>query len=150
MRIDSMSAADKNLVIHSWVRSYRREIIGELTPDQACEWIHDQAQRILARPTTRVLVARNEANPLFVYGWVCAERVRDAFVVHFVYVKSHFRNGDDGNHYGRALYAAALKECGQGAARKLASHRTYVEPTATRYGFTYVPAVTLYRELEAA
>lgn len=63
--------------------------------------------RIFAREPL-ILVARDDEDPLFVYGWLCAERIGDSFVGHFCYVKKSFRE----QGVARSLLIEALDRLG--------------------------------------
>ena len=154
MQIDAMTGADENLVLHSWVRSWKKSWFLRHTPagrsapmsdDDVAALGVSRRDSILARPTTRVLVSRDEASPLFIYGWGCFERVNDTFAVHFIFVKTHFRHSG----HARALLSAGRDQCGQGTTRSVATHRTYVDELAKDLGFEFIPPERLYRQ-EAA
>lgn len=106
------------LVMQSWARGARANPEALRMPKDAFYgWHRAQLDALLARGAT-VLVARDTESPVYVYAWLCAERVGDAVCVHFAYTKSDWRE----RGIGRALLDAAVERLGEGASELWYSH----------------------------
>lgn len=106
------------LAYQSWSRSFRAEPSSQRMGERAFFLAHrDVIDRLLAGGA-RVLVARDVANPGFIFGWICAERHGDALVAHYCYVKRAFRCLG----IGHALLADAVERLGEGAADLRQTH----------------------------
>jgi GNAT superfamily N-acetyltransferase len=115
---DKATEAELPFVFRSWCRSYRTAPGSMRMPAHAFYlWQRDVIDRILARKPL-VLVARDVAHDVFLYGFLVAERVGTGLVVHFCYCKRDWR----GQGIARALLAEAIERIGAGASELLYSH----------------------------
>src|SRR5688572_6123145 len=107
-------------VFRSWVRSHRTAPGSLRMPAGAYyPWQRDVIDRLLERePSPLVLVARDVESPIFLYGFLVAERVGGALVAHYAYTKRAWR----GQGLARALLAEAIRRVGEGASGLLYSH----------------------------
>lgn len=81
-------------------------------------WHREDVINPLLANGAQVLVARDVDRPAFVFGWLCAQRVGDALVCHYAYVKRAFRE----RGIGHAMLAAAVERWGDGAADLRQTH----------------------------
>jgi len=133
-------------MLQSWCRSFRSERVNLRMPSTAFfSWARSIMDRIFARDPL-VLVARDDEDPIFVYGWICAERIDDAFVGHYLYCKRPFRE----QGIARALLIEALGRLG--GSRLVYSHEcSGMRDKLAAMGFEKQPvAVLLRRPREAA
>lgn len=128
------------LCYQSWSRTFRAEPASQRMPDRAFYmWHRDVVDRLLASGA-QVFVARDVERPVFLFGWLCAQRVSDALAVHFGYVKRPWRE----RGIGTALLVAAMERLGEGATELLQSHgsRQYDHRLAAM-GFRKLPVERL-------
>lgn len=86
------TARDLAFVIKSWVRSYAADKrAGSMTRARLVAAIRGTIDDLLHQPTTRLMLAVNALAPDQIWGFVCFDVGRDFPVLHFVYVKSLFR-----------------------------------------------------------
>lgn len=144
--IREATRAEEAFVLASWKRGFR-DSCPELPGEYYWRWQDERIQRVLSRGAL-VLVAVDAEYPQTAYGWVCAERVGDAAVVHWVYVRASFRK----HGIAGALLGDALARLGDDAERLVHSHRHHVrfDGTAARMGFEYVPLDRLEKAERAA
>jgi GNAT superfamily N-acetyltransferase len=106
------------LAYQSWSRTFRAEPSSQRMPDRAFYmWHRDIVDRLLASGA-QVFVARDVERPVFLFGWLCAQRVGDGLVIHYAYCKRPWRE----RGIGHALLAAAVERLGEGATELLQSH----------------------------
>lgn len=93
---------DQAFVFSSWLQSYRSSAFARpIATHTYFDRHHAVLERILARPTTRVVVATPEDAPAVILGWAVTEGLlrgsaRDGATaptptLHYVYVKEQFR-----------------------------------------------------------
>lgn len=98
--------ADHKFIISTWSRAFKRSRAAGIIASEDWEAVmHRQAQRLLARPTMRAIIAFERDDPDFFYGWIAGETAGRVPVVHFTYVKEDYRRWKD-LHIGRLLFAA--------------------------------------------
>lgn len=138
--------SERNLVLQSWCRAFRSERVNLGMPQSAFyPWQRTNMDRILARDPL-LLVARDVEKPEYVYGWLCAERIGDAFVAHFAYVKRDWRE----QGIARALLVEALERLG-GTKLQYSHESTGLRAKLDSMGFEKQPIeVLLRRPREAA
>jgi ribosomal protein S18 acetylase RimI-like enzyme len=137
---------DRNFVFDTWARAFRVAPACKSTPTSAYHpWQRARMERILSRPSTLVLVARDSEREVFIHGYGVFERFDDAFVAHWVYVK----NNDVSRRQGVAslLLARALDRIGEGSHELLYTHRTYFADKAESLGFQFVKLEDLERRI---
>lgn len=80
--------SDTNLILHSWLRSYRKSPSGQgLSPEDYYAAHHRNVDAILHVATVRVV--HPEGAPDTILGWMAWEPT--AYRLHYVYVKREFR-----------------------------------------------------------
>lgn len=134
---------DTPFIQDTWARAYRVSEVDDCLKMRTAAfhgWHRPRRIKILGRPSTLVLVARDTQNPLFIYGYGVFERIDGAFIAHWVYVKSPFK----GRGVGSALLAAAMHLIGEGAKTLECTHRTYFVEKAEEMGFTFRELNELY------
>lgn len=143
--ITELRPDDIAFVHDTWARSYRLADECRGMPTSAFHpWHREARERILARPSTLVLVARDRERPIWIAGYGVFERVGDAFVAHWLGVKGPCkRQGVAGR-----LLAEAVASIGAGAKRGVATHRTYVAAKAAEMGFRCSDAASVVERLE--
>ncbi|KAK1548612.1 hypothetical protein Q3G72_011594 [Acer saccharum] len=82
---------DLAFVIDSWIRSYRKRLVNQGI-DRACYFYGQLALIKYLAQTTKVLIACDAKQPMYIVGWGCA-KVSDKgeFQLHYVYVKEDYR-----------------------------------------------------------
>jgi GNAT superfamily N-acetyltransferase len=105
-------------VWRTWVRDYRYAAsMGRMPYRAYCDWQRGMIDRLVARGAL-LLVARDVEQPVYVYGFLCAQRVGDAVVAHY----AHVRRDWWGQGLARALLGEAIERIGDGASELLWSH----------------------------
>lgn len=116
-------AHEMPFVFASWARSYRAAPANMRMPSRAYyDWQRDVIDRCLARGAS-VLLARDSERPVYLYGFLCAERVGPDLVAHYCYVKRDWR----GRGVARSLLAEAVERWGDGARDFVQSHDADVQ-----------------------
>lgn len=116
--IDLAKPDEMPLCYQSWSRTFRAEPASQRMPDRAFYlWHRDLVDRLLASGA-QVFVARDVERPVFLFGWLCAQRVGQSLVPHYAYVKRPWRE----RGIGTALLVAAMERLGEGATELLQSH----------------------------
>lgn len=138
------------LVYSTWLRTHWDVWRTRMPKSAYFAWARSNINRILAREPV-LLAARDVADPVYVYGWCCAERVGETVVVHYANVKSDWREGG----IATALLHDVLERIGAGAERLEYTHETPLHAKLTSYGFRFVPLEThlrrpLRRDVRAA
>lgn len=82
--------ADIPFITSSWLKSYRDSAAVKGVPNTIYYASHHRVLEHLI-PRSTVLVAANPDATEQILGWICAELVNGAFVLHFLYVKNVFR-----------------------------------------------------------
>ena len=90
--LDRSTPGELPLIYSSWLETFRdgnhpRPVQKHLYYDRQ----HLVIERILARPTTTVLMVCPEDDPSTIVGWLCWEITLDGWVVHYMFVKAAFR-----------------------------------------------------------
>jgi len=82
--------SDIPFITSSWLKSHRYGYSSQSVPNTV---YYHQHHKILEEviPRSVVLVACNHEDPDQILGWMCAEVVDTAMVIHYVYVKKSFR-----------------------------------------------------------
>jgi len=101
--------------------------------------------RILERGT--VFVARDSQQPIWMHGFLVAERIDDALCVHWAYIKRDSR----GYGVARDLLDTAVEVLGAGAERLVYSHdvRVLVEGYDSTGRRKLLPSMGIERKLQA-
>jgi GNAT superfamily N-acetyltransferase len=155
-RIDEAAEADEAFVCRTWRRSYRACPESLKMPKRAYELLQDEVMTELLERGALVLVARDVEQPVFVYGFLVAERIGDAVALHWAYTKLDWRR----QGIARALLDEAVERLGDGASELWCSHGTdmiregrtdtWVTKKLRDLGFTRVGIETVLRAKEAA
>ena len=109
----------KNFIFQTWLKAYRYDSpFGKGIPNKVFfDRHHKILERILARPTAKVLAAVEPTEHSTLFGYLAFEASIDRPVIHFAYVKEAFRKLG----VAKALFTHASIEP-NGAAF---THRTY-------------------------
>lgn len=96
--------ADHDFVVSTWSISYKKSHTAGIV--QADDWaaiMRPQIVKILARPGMRAMLAHDEADPDYFYGWIAGDTTNHSDpIVAYIYVKEpHRRQG-----IARGLFAA--------------------------------------------
>lgn len=93
VQIREPKPGDRGFLFASWLNCYKNEsrFARAISRDTFFEFHHQVIERILARPTTQVLIAHYKNEPDLILGFLVWESSATAPVVHFVFVKKGFR-----------------------------------------------------------
>lgn len=92
MLIEPARPHDIAHVYDTWLRGYRESPRTAKWPREVyVTYQRAVIDRMLARPTVKLTVARPDDWPEGIVGWLCAEQLADRFVVHFAVTKPHRR-----------------------------------------------------------
>lgn len=99
--------SDIPFLTNSWLKSYRDAFAVKGVPNSLYyHWHHKILDKIIPRAFNLVLCSAADENSII--GWVCAERMDTALVVHYVYVKQWARK----HGFARKM-VEALEESGK-------------------------------------
>lgn len=99
--------AELPFVLSSWKKSFRHAPQNAPLPNSVFfDRINPEINALASR--CDVLVARDESDPLFLYGFLAYEVKKDAFAAHYVYTRHGFRR----QGVAKALLAEALDRAG--------------------------------------
>lgn len=99
-KIRPMKEEDSNYIVSSTVKNYWKSsyFAKPITKDIFFTFHHVVLKNILARPSTKCLLAVDEKDPSLIFGFVIAEFYsspldpREIRVLHYIYTKNSFRN----------------------------------------------------------
>lgn len=94
---------DAQFVVSTWSRGFKESRSAGMIADE--DWprvMHPQIQKVLSRPGVQTIVAYENTDPSFLYGWICGTPGTALPVVFFTYVKEAYRRAG----YARGLFAA--------------------------------------------
>ncbi len=95
--------ADGQFVISSWSRTFKpSRSAGMIASEDWPAIMHVQIQKLLNRPNVRTIVAYENTDPTFLYGYVAGDTSGPVPIVFWCYVKEPYRRAG----YGRGLFAA--------------------------------------------
>lgn len=99
----SMLDEDRMFVIANWSSSFKHaHAAGMIHTDDWATVMHAQIGRVLDRPDARTIVAFENTDPAFTYGFICGDTAAGRTpTVFYVYVKEAFRKA----FYARGLFA---------------------------------------------
>ena len=84
-------SGDANLIINSWLASFRDGDMVQGVPNQIYYNRHHKVvESILSRATVTVLC--DQSAPEVIFAWICWENFENGIVIHYAYVKQEFRN----------------------------------------------------------
>jgi GNAT superfamily N-acetyltransferase len=127
------NAGDVNLILDAWIQEWKK------SPWAGCVGNHDifrvtreTIEQLLARGA-RLLLAVRKDNPKKIWGFVCYERVRDDFCVHWVWTRERWRK--------TGIATALLREArGDIGGRSFYSFRTH-DAKHLFTGWTHAPEI---------
>ena len=96
---------DAQFVVPTWSRAFKQSRSAGMIADEDWAFImHPQIQKVLARPGVQTIIAYENTDPSFRYGWISGTPGTPEIpaVVYFCYVKEAFRRAG----YARGLFAA--------------------------------------------
>lgn len=87
------SELDEPFIYHSWLSSYRSSHrVGKPSSDVYYRAHHPLVGATLARSQVQVIAAHLPGEDRHMLGWICWEPAGRLIVVHYIYVKAHFRH----------------------------------------------------------
>lgn len=81
-----------SFVVALWSSSYKKSHRAGLI--QAEDWasvMHQQIEKLLAKPNNTTLLAYEKTDPSFLYGFIAGDVTEDVPIVHYVYCKEPYR-----------------------------------------------------------
>ena len=100
MYVRGPTRTDAGFLLDSWLRSYQHSwSVKRIEPSLYYRHQQEITEDLLTRST--VLVGCDAESPDVIWGWVCAEVIGDALVIHYCYTKEVFR--------GRKVASALIK-----------------------------------------
>lgn len=94
---------DAQFIVSAWCRSFKASRSAGMIAAEDWEAVmHRQVQKVVARPEVRTIVAFENTDPTFLYGFIAGDTTDRPPVVFFCYVKEAFRRAG----YARGLFAA--------------------------------------------
>lgn len=83
---------DMNFIYSTWLKSYRQsEWAKDITNDVFFSQHKEIIDKILARPTTKIIVICNPDDEDQIYGYLVHEHTVSGSIIHFAYIKYNFR-----------------------------------------------------------
>jgi ribosomal protein S18 acetylase RimI-like enzyme len=159
--LGEVGSDDRNFVLRTWARAARMTVSGMgMDRERYYALQREGVIDVLLERGSRVFVARDADEPLFLYGFLVAELIGESVAVHFAYVKGRWRR--DG--IARDMLDHAVSELGATASDLLytADARTldertvdgrrrlvpekWLAPKLDELGFRYVPVTALLRK----
>jgi hypothetical protein len=93
---------DAPFIVSTWSRAFKASrSAGMIASEDWERTMHPQIQKLLSRPEIQTVVAFENTDPSFLYGWIAAEPSASPPIVFFAYVKEAFRRAG----YARGLFA---------------------------------------------
>lgn len=111
MYVRSPTGNDAGFLLDSWLKSFRTSWSVKKIPTHLY-YVHQRrlVEGLLTSPYSTVLVGCDEESPKVIWGWICAEVVDSALVIHYVYVKELFRSHGLASTLVRMLVEAEQKQ----------------------------------------
>lgn len=129
--IGPMKGSEVGFVLSAWKKSLRQTPANAQLPSKVFfDRANVEVDEILAGAS--VLVARDEENPAFAYGFIAYETRGDDICVHWCSCRHGFRR----QGLARKLLAAALEGTVDGG-EQIYTAKTRFDAVAERYGFAY-------------
>jgi hypothetical protein len=95
--------ADAEFIVPLWSRAFKTSrSAGMIASEDWARVMHPQIQKLLNRPGVRTIVAYENTDPKFLYGFITGNTAEVPPTVHFCYVKEYYRRAG----YARGLFAA--------------------------------------------
>jgi hypothetical protein len=93
---------DAQFIVSTWSRGFKTSRSAGMIASEDWERVmHPQIQKVLARADVRTVVAFENTDPAFLYGWISADPAASPPIVFFCYVKESYRRAG----YARGLFA---------------------------------------------
>ena len=105
---------DMRFVRHSWVESYRTShYAGPIPMSMYFKVYHDVVKNLMERDGVKTMIAYHKEHPSQIFGFCCYEKGYTLPLVHYIYVKSAFRQlpGVD-DSFDEGIATMLLEECG--------------------------------------
>ncbi len=94
---------DATFVVPQWSRCFKpSRSAGMIADEDWAKVMHPQIQKVLARPDVQTIIAYENTEPSFLYGFITASPASSPQVVYFTVVKEAYRRAG----YARGLFAA--------------------------------------------
>lgn len=138
VRLRNMQPEDKNFILNSWLKSYRKAPAVRRMENNA--YFHEQSKVIKdLLDNVNVLIACSAEDSTQIYGYLISQRIDNVFVMHYLYTKLPFRNCG----IGKMLINARDHDLGKTAA--IYTHHTDTAiRLAYKYKFMHNPYVLSY------
>lgn len=134
---------DVGFIFNSWLKSYRNSLFAKPISNTVFFAEHHKVIEKLAK-TSQILVACNKEDPAQIYGYACAERVDGVFVLHYIYVKQHFRRFGIGK-----LLLNSFDHNFEEEAAVYTHHTKIAEKLAAKYSLVYHPYLLINVEQDS-
>lgn len=83
---------DRQFIVSTWSASYKNShYAGLIQSEDWADVMHRQVEKVLSRPGARTLMAHEDSDPLFLYGWIAGDMTETVPVVFYAYVKEAYR-----------------------------------------------------------
>ncbi len=84
---------DVNCIVDNWHESYFSDLYGRNFGYKAFfrRFHNPIVDAFFRRPTARVMVCANNADPWLILGWIAYESWPEGLILHYIYVKDAFR-----------------------------------------------------------
>jgi ribosomal protein S18 acetylase RimI-like enzyme len=138
VRLRNMQPEDKNFILNSWLKSYRKSPAVRRMENNA--YFHEQSKVIKEMlDNVNVLIACDEKDSTQILGYLVSQRIDNVFIVHYLYTKLPFRNCG----IGKMLIRARDHDLGDVAAC-YTHHTDTANRLAYKYKFMHNPYITSY------
>lgn len=141
IRVRPAVEGDIAFIFSSWLKSYRSALqVKQIINTVFFAEHHKVIEGILKTSTTYVIC--DAADPVNIFGYICAEEIDGVFVLHYIYVKHTYRNLG----LGKLLLNQFNHETGSAG---MCTHLTKIgEKLAEKYGFVFSPYLAVTSEYE--
>jgi len=94
---------DRMFLVSNWSSSFKKSHhAGLIWTEDWADVMHKQINKALDRPCVRSVIAFENTDPRFLYGFIVGDTTEATPIVYYVYVKEGFRKAG----YARGLFAA--------------------------------------------
>jgi len=124
--------SDIGFIFNSWLKSYRSSAFAKSIINEVYfENHHKIIERLVQE--NQVIIACDEKDSNQFYGYICAGKVQDHFICHYMYVKHSFRGLGIGtellNYFDHDIESISI----------YTHHTRICDKVAEKYNFVYMP-----------
>jgi hypothetical protein len=128
---------DRQFIVSTWSSSWKKShSAGIIHTDRWAGVMHPEFNAVLDLPDSRALIACEEKDPDFFYGWIAGDTSENTPVIFYVYVKESYRLAGIARSLFGALGVDPAKYfvyvCGAPIAKTLVPHARF-NPNEVRY-----------------